>query len=69
MKGDDRSEGVNPHFASFVGSLLDADVPLQTVHYARRGARRGACGDYTGQTSPIRSAVTCPACKAARGAR
>ncbi len=68
MKGDDRNEGVNPHFAPVLEALLDAPVVLQTKHLAVRGKRIAKCGTYEGQITSYRTEVTCDACKTA-GAR
>jgi hypothetical protein len=64
--GDDRSndndnEGIHPRFRGVFERLLDADIPLQVQHFARRGAKT-ACGEV-GQQTDYPNATTCTACR------
>ena len=68
MNADDRNEGVSPLFAPVLESLLDADLPMQVKHLARRGKLIAKCGSYDGQTTTFASEVTCAACQA-KGAK
>lgn len=55
------NEGIHPNAREAIEGLLDADLPMQVQHLAKRGSGQGVCGAF-GQLVTTPSSVTCPRC-------